>query len=51
MPEEKSQQAWKKFQEKMASLRKKRSEILVRISEKLDQQHIAKLRKKLHTDE
>ncbi len=44
---EKYKKAWEKFQEKMASLKKRRHEILARISEKLDRQHIEKLRKKL----
>jgi len=49
MPEqtEKYKQAWKKFQDKMESLKKRRSEIVVNISEKFDQQQIDKLRKKL----
>ena len=45
MSEEKKKQAWEKFQNKMAELRKKKHEILVRISEKLDKQHIEALRK------
>ncbi|MFA6973389.1 MAG: hypothetical protein WC238_01440 [Parcubacteria group bacterium] len=44
---EKQKQAWKKFHEKMVSLRKRKSEILARISEKLDQQHMEKIRKKI----
>jgi hypothetical protein len=48
---EKYKQAWKKFQNKMALLRKKQSEILENISKKLDQQHIEKLRNKLKNHE
>lgn len=44
---EKYKQAWEKFQDKMNSLKKRRSEILVRISAKLDQQKIEKIMKKL----
>jgi len=49
MPEEteKYKQAWKKFQEKMVSLRKRRSEVLKNISKKFDQQQIDKIRKRL----
>ncbi len=43
----KYQQAWKKFQNKMNTLRKKQKEILVRIYNKLDQQKIEIIRKKL----
>jgi hypothetical protein len=39
--------AWEKFQNTMADLRKRRHELLVRISEKLDAQHMEKLRKKM----
>lgn len=48
---EKYKSAWEKFQDKMTSLRKRRHEILMRISEKLDRQHMEKLRKKLNGDE
>ncbi len=51
MTVEKYKQAWEKFQNKMAELRKRRHEILASISEKLDQQHMEKLRKKLNGDE
>lgn len=51
MSEEQYKQAWEEFQNKMASLRKRRHEIFVRISEKLDQQHMEKLRKKLKNHE
>ncbi len=44
---EKYKQAWKKFQDKMASLRKRRSEVLENISKKFDQQQIDKIRKKI----
>jgi hypothetical protein len=47
---EKYQQAWKKFKEKMFSLRKRRAEIVTGISEKLDQQKMEELRKKLNGD-
>ena len=43
----KYQQAWKKFQNKMNTLQKKQKEILVRIYNKLDQQKIEIIRKKL----
>lgn len=48
---EKYKQAWKKFQEKMISLRKKRSEILANIFSKFDQQKLEALRKKLKGNE
>jgi hypothetical protein len=48
---EKYKRAWEKFQNKMADLRKRRSEILTRISEKLDKQHKEALRKKLEEHE
>lgn len=51
MSTEKYKQAWKKFQDKMASLRKKQSDIFKRISEKLDRQKIDILRKKIKGDE
>lgn len=51
MPTEKYQKAWEKFQNKIFSLRKKRSEIFKRISEKSDQQKIEALRKKLGNNE
>jgi len=44
---EKYKQAWEKFQDTMTSLKKRRHEILTRISEKLDKQRIDVLRKKL----
>jgi hypothetical protein len=44
---EKYKQAWEKFQAKMDSLRKRRSEILLSISTKLDQQKIEAIMKKL----
>jgi len=43
--------AWKKFQDKMNFLKKERSALLTRISEKLDQQHMEKLRKKIQSHE
>jgi len=52
MPEEteKYKKEWKKFRDKMASLRKRRSEILENILKKFDQQKIESLRKKLKGD-
>ncbi len=47
MPIEKYKEVWIKFQNKMALLQKRQSEILENISKKLDQQHIEKLRNKL----
>jgi GH15 family glucan-1,4-alpha-glucosidase len=44
---EKYKNAWEKFQNKMTELRMRRHEILMRVSEKLDNQHMEKLRKKL----
>ncbi|EKE16439.1 MAG: hypothetical protein ACD_11C00017G0029 [uncultured bacterium] len=44
---EKNKQLWEKFQNKMASLKKRQSDILTRISEKLDKQRIESLRKKI----
>lgn len=48
---DKYKQAWKKFQDRMALLRKRQSEILENISHKIDQQHIEKLRNKLQKHE
>lgn len=48
---EKYKEAWEKFQDKMADLKKRRHEILSRISEKLDKQHMEKLREKLQNHE
>jgi len=48
MSVEKYKQAWKKFQNKMVFLKKRRYEILKTISEKLDKQHIDKLKKELN---
>ena len=44
---DKYQIAWEKFQNKMNDLRKKQKEVLARIFEKLDQQKIEAIRKKL----
>lgn len=44
---EKYKQAWKKFQDKMQSLRKRKSEILSSISKKLDQQKIESLMREI----
>ncbi|MFA7319507.1 MAG: hypothetical protein WC022_02825 [Parcubacteria group bacterium] len=44
---DKYQIAWEKFQEKMNNLRKKQKEVLTRIFEKLDQQKLEAIRKKL----
>lgn len=51
MSVEKYKQAWEKFQDKMATLKKRRHEILTRIFEKLDKQHIEALRKKIENHE
>jgi hypothetical protein len=48
---EKNKQSWKKFQQKMNELQKKQAEILARISKKLDDQHIEKLRDRLKKHE
>ncbi|MDO8240751.1 MAG: hypothetical protein Q7T51_02130 [Candidatus Moranbacteria bacterium] len=48
---EKYKQAWKIFQDKMTSLKKRRSDILARISGKLDEQHMEALRKKINEHE
>jgi hypothetical protein len=45
---EKYKQAWKKFQDKMISLKKKQSEVFKHISEKLDKQKIEAIKKKLN---
>lgn len=47
MDTEKYKQAWKEFQNKMADLRKRQSEILSSITRKLDQQKIDIIMKKL----
>lgn len=47
MSKEKYRQAWEKFQDKMIDLKRRRHEILKRISVKLDKQHIEFLRKKM----
>lgn len=44
---EKYKQAWRKFQNKMIFLEKRRIMILENISKKLDQQQIDKIRKKI----
>jgi len=44
---EKYKKALEKFHNKMASLRKRKSELLTNISKKFDQQQIESLRKKL----
>lgn len=44
---EKYKQAWKKFQDKMVFLKKRKLEILASISKKFDQQKIEAIRKKL----
>ena len=44
---EKYKSAWQIFQDKIAELEKRRHAILTRISEKLDAQHLEKLRKKI----
>lgn len=46
---EKYKQAWEKFQNKMNDLRKRQKEILLRIYNKLDQQKIEIIRKKLQS--
>jgi len=48
---EKYKRAWEKFQVKMAEIKKRRHEILTRISENLDRQRIDALRKKLENHE
>lgn len=48
---EKYESAWEKFQNKMAELRKRRHEILVRISEKFDRQKMEDLRRKIQDHE
>lgn len=45
---EKYKQAWIEFKSKMASLRKRRQEIMVGISNKLDAQQLDSLKKKLN---
>jgi hypothetical protein len=49
--EEKNKNAWKKFQEKMQSLKMRQHSVLVRISEKVDRQYMEKLRKKIQKHE
>ena len=44
---EKYKEAWKKFQDKMVYLKRRKSEILANISNKFDQQKLEVLRKKL----
>lgn len=44
---EKYKKIWKKFQDKMISLRKRKSEVTKNISIKFDQQKIEFIRKKL----
>ncbi|MDO9231714.1 MAG: hypothetical protein Q7U36_04555 [bacterium] len=44
---DKYQQAWEKFQNKMKNLRKRQKDVLLRIYDKLDQQKIENVRKKL----
>lgn len=47
METEKHKQAWKKFQNKMVSLKKRQLDVLANISKKLDQQKIDSIMKKL----
>lgn len=51
MSEEKYRKAWDRFQDKIAELKKRKHEVLTRISEKLDKQHMEKLREKLQNHE
>lgn len=44
---EKYKHAWKKFQNKMISLKKRKSRVLKSIAKKFDQQQIDKIRKKI----
>jgi len=44
---EKYKQAWEKFQNKIASLKKRRSEILENIYKKFDEQLLESVRKKI----
>jgi len=45
---EKYKKAWEKFQEKMASLKKRQLDILAKISEKMDRRKIDKIRESLN---
>lgn len=47
---EKYQQAWKRFLDVMASLKKRRSEIIASIFKKLDQRKMESLRREIHGD-
>ena len=47
---EQYKQAWEKFQEKMIQLRKRKAEIFKNISQKIDQQKIEALMKKIKGD-
>ena len=51
MSTEKYKEAWEKFQNKIGLLKKKRSDIFKRISEKSDQQKLESLREKLNKNE
>jgi hypothetical protein len=51
MAVEKYKQAWKRFQAKMTSLRKKRSDVVATISKKLDQQQLESVKKRLNMHE
>lgn len=48
---EKYKQAWERFQNKMAELKKRQHDILTRISEDLDRQQMEKLKKQLEDHE
>lgn len=48
---EKYKQAWKKFQNKISSLKKRKYEILKTISEKMDKQHIEAIKKQMENHE
>ena len=49
--EEKYKKAWQEFKIKMTSLRKRRSEIFLNISKKLDEQQLDSLKNKLNIHE
>ena len=51
MPIEKQKQAWEEFKTKIASLRKRRTEIFSSISKKIDAQQLDALKKKLNIHE
>ncbi|MFM2330676.1 MAG: hypothetical protein RLZZ26_183 [Candidatus Parcubacteria bacterium] len=48
---EKQQKAWEEFKSQMAHLRRRRTDVLTRISKKIDEQQLISLKNKLNVHE